>query len=263
MGRRVLAFLASIASIPAASAQITSGGYYGNQGVFDLISHLLGIDIHEPYQVLGITATIGVMWVSTYVIFKIGIKKIDEDVGDGYGSPFAEALGIDNSDDRNILAVLTLLVVLTMMGTGAFAGLISGWQSLIILAFTLALLAGLIFLLIGGTGGIIGGTAYTAGASAQVTAEGVDQLRDGLQDIRDLENDVDRQEDEEEDDIDDGDDDEADEEAQYTEQELEEILNALENAMDDLGDLTAEEIRELGDAIENLEEIIDLLDLED
>jgi len=264
MGRRITAILTFLASIPTASAQIANYGYSGSNSIFGLMSHLLGIDIYRPYAALGVASTIGIMWVSVYIIFKIAIKKMDEDLGDNLESPFADAFGLnDNDDDRNILAVFTLLIVLAMLGTGAFTGLIQGWQALIILTFTLLLLAGLIFLLVGGTGGIIGGTAYTAGVSAEVTAQGVEQLKDGIDRISDLQDEVEDQEEEEEDDIDDGNDDEADNEAEYTEEEIEQIIDALENSLGDLEGLTAEEIHELGDAIENLEEIIELLNLED
>ena len=62
-------------SISAVSAQITGSG---TDSVPSMISHLLGINIYEPYQILGITATVGILWVSTYVVFKVGIKKIDD-----------------------------------------------------------------------------------------------------------------------------------------------------------------------------------------
>ncbi|MFB6116379.1 MAG: hypothetical protein ABEK10_02595, partial [Candidatus Nanosalina sp.] len=133
MDRRLFLLLTFLASTIPASAQIT-GGYGGTRSVTGMISHLLGIDIYQPYQVLGITATVGVLWVSTYVIFKVGIKKIDEGLNNK-SSGIAGALGVDDDNSRNLLAVLTLLIVLTMIGTGAFMGMIRGWQSLILLAF--------------------------------------------------------------------------------------------------------------------------------
>lgn len=262
MGRLLKLAALVLASVPAASAQITSRG---TQSVPDLMSHLFGIEFHEPYVALGFASTIGVLWVATYVIFKIGIKRIDAGLdNDGYNSGgFAEALGIDSEESRNILSVLTLLIVLTMLGTGAFAGLIQGWQSLILLAFTFALLAGTIFVIIGGTGGVIGGSAYVAGASAKVTAQGVNQMQEAVDEIGGMENQVDAEEDEEEDDIDDGNDDEADNGARVTEEELEEIIGALNDSVDDMNNLMTEEINELGESIENLEELLELIDLED
>jgi len=175
--------LTAILSLPLATSQITGTG---TQSVPDLLSHLLGINVSEPYQILGITATVAVLWVSTYVIFKVGIKKIDEGLErDGHrNSGLANALGIDDSESRNVLAVLTLLIVLTMIGTGAFMGIIRGWQSLILLAFSFALLAGTIFVIIGGTGATIGGTAYVTGKSAKTTARGVEEMQDAVDGFR-------------------------------------------------------------------------------
>ncbi|MFB6116820.1 MAG: hypothetical protein ABEK10_04905, partial [Candidatus Nanosalina sp.] len=141
--KTVLPALTAIIAASPVSAQITGTG---TRSVTGMISHLLGINIYEPYQILGISATVGVLWVSTYVIFKVGIKRIDEGLNnDGYSdSSIAEALGVDTDNSRNLLAVLTLLIVLTMIGTGAFMGMIRGWQSLILLAFSFALLAGVL-----------------------------------------------------------------------------------------------------------------------
>ena len=179
VGKKLYPSLIALSSLPIATAQITGRG---TQSVPDLMSHLLGINISEPYQILGITATVGILWVSTYIIFKVGIKKIDEglDRDRHRKSGLAGALGIDDDESRNVLAILTLLIVLTMIGTGGFMGLIRGWQSLILLAFTFALLAGTIFVLIGGTGATIGGSAYVTGKSAKVTAKGVEEMQDAV-----------------------------------------------------------------------------------
>jgi hypothetical protein len=269
-------------SIPLAAAQITGPG---TDSVPGLISHVLGIELSQPYQALGLAATVGVLWVSTYVIFKIGIKKIDEGIGDGHGSPLADSLGVSGSGDRNLLAALTLLIVLTTVGTGAFMGLVSGWQSLIILAFTLMLLAGLLLLLIGGAGGILGMTAYTAGKSAKVTAEGVEELQDQIGRIGAEEEKVDDIEtavESEESDVESGEDgpqdgdgsgedssgtDEAGpENRDYTEQEIEDILlkvekasKLLEDIEDRIGRSAGEELEELRKEIEALEELAEIL----
>ncbi|EGQ43705.1 MAG: hypothetical protein J07AB43_16960 [Candidatus Nanosalina sp. J07AB43] len=254
MDRRLLPVSILLLFIGPASAQITTG-HGSTRSIPEMINHLLGINVYNPYEILGITATFGVLWVSTYVIFKVGIKRIDEGLDrNGRGeSGLQGALGVDDSNSRNVLAILTLLIVLTTIGTGAFLEIIRGWQSLIILAFLFALLAGLFFVIFGGTGAVVGGTAYAAGASAQVTAGGIEQLQEGLNRIGNLEDEVDDQEDG----------DETEDEAEYTEEEIEEIIEALEDAENDLNDLTAQEIRELADAIENLEEIIELLNLDD
>lgn len=264
MERRLPALLTLISILPVSSAQITSG-YGQTRSVTGMISHLLGIRIYEPYQILGITATVGVLWLSTYVIFKVGIKKIDEGLErDGHrSSGLADALGIDDSDSKNILAVLTLLIVLTMIGTGAFMGLIRGWQSLILLAFTFALLAGTIFVLIGGTGGVIGGSAYVTGKSAKVTAKGVNELQDAIDEIGDREDRVEDEEREEEDDIDDGDEDKADDEAEITAEELERIVNMISDVEDEIDDLIGHLEDELQEDLEEIRRVVELLGEDD
>lgn len=250
-----------LASVPSVSAQISNRGYSGTDSIPDLLSHLFGIELHEPYYALGFAATIGVLWVATYVIFKIGVERIDEGLdNDGYnGGGFAGALGIDDSESRNLLAVLTLLIVLTMLGTGAFAGLIQGWQSLILLAFTFALLAGTIFVIIGGTGGVIGGSAYVTGKSAKVTARGVNEMQEAVSEIGDREGRIDREEQQEEDEIEDGEEQEADEEAEITAEELERVIQLIDDVEGRMNRLLEEEEEELEEDLENLRRIIELL----
>ncbi|MFB6116378.1 MAG: hypothetical protein ABEK10_02590 [Candidatus Nanosalina sp.] len=166
--------------LPASSAQITSRG---SASVTGLLTDILGINLSDPYVVLGFSATFGLMWVSVYIIFKVGISKIDSGYGGRRSNPIGDALGLTD-DSRNLLAVLTLLITLSMLGTGAFYGMIRGWQSLILLTFSFMLLAGLLFVLIGGTGGIIGGTAYVTGKSAKFASEGVKELKDELDSLR-------------------------------------------------------------------------------
>ena len=184
---RVFRFIAGfLAMIPVSTAQISGGGVTGGQSIPGLLSELLGINMGEPYQAIGFAATFGLMWISAYIIFKVGIKKLDEglDTGGRRSGGFASAVGIDSEDSRNLLAVLTLLITLSIIGTGAFAGLIRGWQSLILLAFTFMLIAGLAFIIIGGTGGILGGGSYMAGKSAKATAQGVREAAEEIESIR-------------------------------------------------------------------------------
>ena len=199
MGSLKSLFTGFLLVLPVSSAQITSGG---SASISGLMTDLLGLNFSEPYVTLGFAATFGLMWASVYVIFKVGVKKIDSGYGGRRSNPFGDALGL-TGDSRNLLAVLTLLITLSMVGTGAFTGLIQGWQSLIILAFSFMLLAGLAFVLLGGSGAVVGGTAYVTGKSAKVASEGVQELQEQVDRIRseeetldDIEGDI---EDEEED----------------------------------------------------------------
>jgi len=181
MSRLGAIFSTIVFLVPVSSAQITDGG---TQSIPGMISHLLGIELSNPYVLLGFTATFGIMWLSIYVIFKIGIKRFDSGYGSRRDKPLSEALGLDDKNSRNMLAVLTLLITFSTLGTGAFYGLIQGWQSLILLLFTFMLLAGLLFILIGGTGGIIGGTAYVTGKTTKTVSNSLQQAKQDIDELR-------------------------------------------------------------------------------
>ena len=218
--------------IPSASAQITGGNYYGynTASIPELFSQIFGISISNPYNLIGILATFSVMWVSAYVIFKVALQYLDTELSDdGYDKPFQDAVGLTDDDDTNILALLTLLITLTIIGTAGFMGLIRGWQSLILLAFTFMLLAGTIFVIIGGVGGTVAGSAYIAGKSGKGIAKGINETKEALDNVETRERDIEEEEDEEERDIDDGRDDEADEEAHHTAEEIDELENDIDN----------------------------------
>jgi gas vesicle protein len=264
MGRRISAFLASLLAVPSASAQITNRyGYYGNDGIIGLIEHLIGISINNPYELVGLAATVGIMWVSTYIVFKIAITHLDEGFGDGSGVSregyFADALGVGKSDQKNLLAVLTLLVVLTMMGTGYFMGLIRTWQSLIILTFAIMALALLIFIVVGGAYGTIGGVSITRGMGQQMRARGMQDLADAEERIRDAEERIAQEEREEEDEIDEGDEDEADQDAEATADELQLVIEKLEEVEEDIDHNLEDMVEEIRQNVEQLEDIISLL----
>lgn len=253
--------------IGPASAQITrSGTYGGHRSITDLIGDLIGVRMHDPYEAIGLVATIGLLWISTYIIMKITVMEFDKNLNndDSYGAsstPFQSALGLADENDKNLLAVISLLVVLSMIGTGAFIGVLHGWQSLILLTFSLGILAALAFILIGGTGAAIGGSAMVAGGAAKATAAGAEQLYDGIERIQEAENKIRDQEEEEENHVDDQPE-QADQNAHMTEEQLEQVINALENATDEMDNLMNEELHELSGAVENLEEILELLDLD-
>ncbi len=256
--------------IPSTSAQITGGGgsfYDQTASIPELLGQLFGVSVRNPYELLGVLATFAVMWVSTYIIFKVAIRYLDDNFEDGrMNRPFQDAMGLTNEDDRNILAVLTLLITLTIVGSAGFAGLINGWQALILLAFTFMLLAGIIFVLIGGVGGIIGGSAYVTGASAKATARGAEQMAEGIQETKEalsraevMEERIEEEEAREEEEIEAGDEDQADREAEQTAEELEQVIRILSDAEEELNELMEEEVEELENDIERIRTVINLL----
>lgn len=261
MGRWSELALLFSAVIPTASAQITNSGYgYGTASIPELFGQLFGISISEPYQLLGVLATFSAMWVSTYIIFKVALQYLDDNLEDSnMDTPFQDAVGLTDEDSTNVLAVLTLLITLTVVGSAGFAGLINGWQAMILLAFTFMILAGTIFIIIGGVGGTVAGSTYLAGASVNATARGIEETKDALNRVEAEEQQIEREEEREEEEINDGDEEEADEEANATARELEEVIQTLSNAEDELNELFEEEIDELEDDIERIRRIINLL----
>ncbi|WP_414837305.1 hypothetical protein ACK3SF_03495 [Candidatus Nanosalina sp. VS9-1] len=243
-----------------ASAQITGGGFGSTASIPALLSELLGINIGNPTELIGLLATFGLMWLSAYLIFKIAIGKLDEGLDGRNG--FADAFGIARSEDRNILAVLTLLVTLSVIGTGAFYGLIRGWQSMILLAFTFMIIAGLMFVLIGGTGFILGGGGYLLGKSAKSVARGVKEASEEVEKIRgeedeveELEESIDREEDDarrkEEGDTDSSTD-TGSRGASEVERELEDIANRLERVIQLIEDIENRIEGSISTELENL-----------
>ena len=263
MGRWSKLALLFSAVIPTASAQITNGGYgygYGTASIPELFGQIFGISVSDPYQLLGILATFSVMWVSTYVIFKIALQYLDENLEDSnMNKPFQDAVGLTDDDSTNVLALLTLLITLTVVGSAGFAGLINGWQAMILLAFTFMILAGTIFVIIGGVGGTVAGSTYLTGASINATAKGIEETKQALDRVGAEEEQIEEEEEREEEEIDEGEDEQADEEANVTAQELEEVIQILSDAEDELNELMDEEIDELEDDIEKIRRIINLL----
>ena len=280
--------LSTVALAGPASAQITGGGLNGTTSIPALFSQIFGIDVGNPAALVGLLATFGLMWLSTYVIFKVSLKKLDEGLDTGRNGGFTGAVGLGSSDDRNILAVLTLLVTLSVVGTGAFYGLIRGWQSIVLLAFTFMILAGLMFVLLGGTGLIFGGGSYIAGKSTKTAVDGVKELSNELDNVRGEEEKVDEIEesiDDEEDDVEErerngytggrngGSGGSGDGEASggsTVEREIGDVAEKLERAIQLINDIEdrldgdiASELENLKEDLKKLRKLLELLGLED
>lgn len=187
MNRKILAFSGILTSITASTSAQISGGSGQVTSVFAIIGDVLGINVQDPYSALALLATLGVMSLSTYIVLKVGAKKLDiqDTVLPGSGR---------SGGGRNILALLSVLITLTIFGTGAAAGVIQGFQSIFLLGFVFMILGGLTFVILGGSGGIIGGGSYVAGKSMKATAEGMKEGSEALDEastlLGDAENEV-------------------------------------------------------------------------
>ncbi len=263
MGRKISAFIASLSAVPTSSAQIVSDyGYYNNEGIIGLLEHLLDLSINNPYELTGLAATVGIMWVSIYAILKIGIKRLDDGIDDSSlsgGGYFADSLGVGDSDQKNILALLSLLIVITTLGTGYFTGLVRTWQSIFVLLFVILALALLVFVVVGGAYGTIGGVTVARGAGKQLQAAGMEQLAEAQETINDAEQDIADLESASEEDIEQGDTEDADREARIAAEDIEEVIGKLEDVEDRIGELEDQELQELEDFEQNLDKIVDLI----
>lgn len=179
MKRKALAISAFLTSITAsASAQVT-GGSGQITSVFEIISEILGINVQNPYNALAVLATLGIMSLSTYIILKVGAKKLDieDTVLPGSGR---------SGEGRNILALLSVLITLTIFGTGAASGLINGFQGMILLGFVIMMFALGAFVLIGGVGGFFGGGSYMLGKSSKAAMDGIKEGNEAYQEAKDM-----------------------------------------------------------------------------
>lgn len=243
MSRKSLVFsFLTVFSLPLAAAQI-SGGAGNIQGILPLISEIIGLDVGNPYNVLGIVATLGIMNVSVYVILKVGAKKLD----------IQDTVLPGRDDGRNILAIMSTLVTLSIFGTGAAAGLIAGFQSMFLLGFTFLLIGAGVFIILGGTGGILGGGSYVAGKSAKATTEGIREGAQAMEQANEILETAEREESEGRERGNNGDrDTEHDEEAD-AEQKLNRVLEIFDFVEGDFQEVLQQNSKNIKGAIRNLE----------
>jgi hypothetical protein len=243
MSKKKLVFSSLLfSSIPLAAAQ---GTITQSQGVLPMISEVLGLNISNPYALIGILATVGVMDVVTYIVLKNGAKKleIEDTVLPG---------GHDNS--RNILAIMSTLITLSIFGTGFAMNLISGFQGLFIMGFTFLLIGGIIFMAIGGAGGLLGGGLWTFGKSSKAAAEGVEDGVQGMNKAAELLDETEAEEKEGRERGENGDTEGERKEERDAEMKLNRVLEVLDSVEDDFQEALEVNKERINDAINDLEE---------
>ena len=238
--------LTSLSFVGLASAQIADGGGY--QGILPLIAQILGIDVGDPYQLIGVLATFGIMSLVNYIVLKKAFMKMDMldvvNLSGGHGS----------SEGRNILAILAILMTLSIVGTGAFTGIINGFRSIILLLFSFMLIGGLAVVLSGGSFLTFGGVAYTSGKGAEVSAKGIEKGANALEKADDILSTAEKEEKEGRERGESGDrDTEHDEEAD-AERKLNRVLEILDYVEGDFQEVLTENKERIQDAINDLEE---------
>lgn len=169
-----IALLVTPITLAAHNQQSSLGSLQGLIATFGLES---GNITHN----IGIAATFGLLWFSIYIILKKLVVKFE------LQELFNLESGSINQDSsqKNLVAVLALLLVISMMGAGHWIepiGLIWDIQQLIILAVVFGVIALAITVIGGGTAGV----AWTAGQTGQAINQGVQELEQARQDLSNI-----------------------------------------------------------------------------
>lgn len=244
MNRKILAISGAITSISAsASAQIT-GGSGDITSVFTIISEVLGINVGDPYNALAVLATLAIMSISAYIALKILFDKA------GKLDLVLPQAG-RNSGGRNILAILSVAITLSIFGTGAAAGIIQGFQSMFLLGFVFLMIAVGVFVLFGGTGLIVGGGSYVGGKSMKATADGIKEGSEALDEAGEILSTAEKE-------AEDGADKGNEEEEEDAARKIQDALETMNEVLVMTGSELEKDREEVNDAIEKVKDAIGL-----
>ncbi|NMI77063.1 hypothetical protein GLT92_01425 [Nanohaloarchaea archaeon] len=132
-------------------------------GIVPLLTQLIGVEVSNPSNAIGVAASIGLMTVIVYGILKVGAERLD--LGDSL-------TGGGRDGGRNILAIVSILIVLSTAGTGLFSTLGPLYSSLglyLLVGIFLVALVGILFFAGGGLGGA---AAFGKAGGDKLKAEG-------------------------------------------------------------------------------------------
>jgi hypothetical protein len=240
----LVAALSSISFAGPVSAQIADSTGY--QGIIPLITQILGIDVGDPYQVIGVVATFGIISLVNYIVLKKAFMRMDMldvvNLGGSYGD-----------EGRNILAIIAVLMTLSILGTGAFTGIINGFRSIILLLFFFMVIGGLAIVIGGGSFLTFGGIAQATGKGVEESAKGIQKGADALDKAGNVLSSAEEEEEEGRRRGESGDrDGEHDEEAD-AERKLNRVLEILDYVEGDFQEVLTENKERIQDAIDDLE----------
>ncbi|MBY6294495.1 hypothetical protein GLU60_03845 [Nanohaloarchaea archaeon H01] len=236
-----IAVLTSLIIVPAASAQEI-------QGILPLFTQILGIDIQNPYNALGIIAGFGIMTIANYIILKTGFQRLD----------LLDVVNVDRSEGTNILAILAPLSTISVLGTGYGFGLVEGFRGLSLLTLLFVLIGGLFTVLGGGIGfGLRAGAQAAKSGSegyenAKETKKRILRDEDAQDEVDDELDDVEETEREQSESAQNGDRSEEHNEGVTAVKRMNNIIDILENVEEDM----VEEIETINTALQNHLEIL-------
>lgn len=176
MKAKILASLASFLSFSGAvSAQISGeSGNFG--GVFasltGVLRSIIGVETLSPSNMFYFAIGLGILWVTITIILETGLDKL------GLGDIF-QSSGLYQDGSKKLLYVLSLLITLTTVGTGAVTGLVAGLQSFFLLAVVSVVIALLVAVLFG----LPSGALFGIGAGSKVLGKGTSYAKEGTKEL--------------------------------------------------------------------------------
>lgn len=176
--------LAFIQSVVAQVGDDTFGGVGLSEGsILQIYSDLIGIQIQDPTQFIAVTSSIGVFWISTYIIMKVGVQRFDS-----LEEAVMPSSTRGGSEGRNLVAVLSGLFVLSAIGFNSFGNIINSWMGITMAFYATGVLAATVFWLVGlGRYGGVGLNRLNASATAseaktkEMEADAKEKLKDAKQ----------------------------------------------------------------------------------
>ncbi len=173
MKKKTLSVLTVLATPLAAANHGGSTSLTDIAGIVNALGLTRGNMVHN----LGLAATFGLIWLSVYMIMKKVVVKL------GVEELFnLESSGVQDNDKKNLLAVLALLMVLSILGTGHAMGFVWDIQMMLVGA----LFFGVIALLIAVVGGGAASAAWTAGKTGKALETGIQEAREAGSRLRDI-----------------------------------------------------------------------------
>ncbi len=158
---------------------IATANHGGSTSLTDIagIINALGLRSEDMVHNLGLAATFGLIWLSVYMIMKKVVVKLEiEELFN------LQSSGVQDDDKKNLLAVLALLTVLSILGTGHAMGFVWDIQMMLVGA----LFFGVIALLIAVVGGGAASAAWTAGKTGKALETGIQEAREAGERLRNI-----------------------------------------------------------------------------
>ncbi len=181
MNNKIKAILASffvqISTVAAQNDPIGVASGNGEfAGIIPLITDIFGFQIGGWQDVAVFGATVGVFWVSFYIVIETALRRMgNEYLLEASG---LKSGGVGSSGDEGIssrIALFSLLLVVSAFGANGVFGIMNGLQNIVLLAMAFGVIGALLWAL--------GGGLIFSGMGARVTGEGAKEWGDAASDL--------------------------------------------------------------------------------